>query len=119
VGPRLGLIFAALFSWALILLPLWLLMGCAPAVEYRDRVTRVEVPVSVPCLDAVPPAVLYPYEALPAGATTGQAVRAARLGLQLHRRVESDLRALLQGCAALPHGGDSAPSGTAGPDRGS
>jgi len=74
-----------------------LLTGCAPQIEYRDRVTRVEVPVPVGCLTELPPAVVYPYPPA-AGSGAGEAIRAARLGLELHRQVEADLREILAGC---------------------
>lgn len=93
--------------WALvggILLGCLLVTGCAPTIEYRDRVHRVEIPVPAPCLEAVPDPVVYPYQLLPAGSASGETVRAARHGLMLHRQVEADLRELLEGCARLENG---------------
>lgn len=93
--------------WALvggIILGGMLVTGCAPTIEYRDRVHRVEIPVPTPCLESVPGPVVYPYQRLPAGSTSGEQVRAARHGLMLHRQVEADLRELLEGCAGLGNG---------------
>lgn len=72
-----------------------LLAGCATA---PPAPVRVEVPVMVPCIGAVPQRPTYELERLPATATDGEIILALARDWSRGRKYEVELEAVIAGC---------------------
>ena len=72
-----------------------LLTGCNTA---PPAPVRVEVPVIVPCVGAVPPRPDYEFDKLPATATDGEIILALARDWSRGRPYERSLEAIIAGC---------------------
>lgn len=75
-----------------------LLAGCATAPMAP---VRVEVPVMVPCIGAVPAHPAYEFDKLPATATDGEIILALARDWSIGRKYEGQLQAVIAGCSLL------------------
>jgi hypothetical protein len=83
----------------LILLAAILLTGCTQTrTEYVHQPVKVKVPVPIDCVDEVAGPPEYATEALLAGASDAEVVRALLLERNQRAATEGRLRALLEGC---------------------
>ena len=74
-----------------------LLAGCTTA---PPAPVRVEVPVVVPCIGAVPPRPTYEFDKLPITATDGEIILALAWDWTRGRNYEGELAATIEGCRA-------------------
>lgn len=72
-----------------------LLAGCASA---PPAPVRVEVPVMVPCIDAVPVRPAHEFDQLPATATDGEIILALARDWLRGRKYARRLEAIVAGC---------------------
>ena len=73
------------------------LAGCASA---PPAPVRVEVPVMVPCIRAVPARPAYEFDKLTATATDGEIILALARDWSRGRKYEGELAATIEGCRA-------------------
>lgn len=72
-----------------------LLAGCTTA---PSAPVRVEVPVMVPCIGAVPARPAYEFDTLPPAATDGEIILALARDWLRGRGYEGELEAVIAGC---------------------
>lgn len=71
------------------------LAGCTSA---PPAPVRVEVPVMVPCVGAVPQRPAYEFDKLPAAATDGEIILALARDWSRGRKYEAEIEAVVAGC---------------------
>ena len=72
-----------------------MLVGCTTAAPAP---VRVEVPVTVPCINNVPPRPTYEFDRLPVTATDGEIILALARDWPRGRKYEWELEAVIAGC---------------------
>ena len=78
-----------------VILSMLALAGCTTV---PPAPVRVEVPVMVPCIGAVPPRPAYEFDKLPATATDGEIILALARDWLRGRGYEGELEAIIEGC---------------------